>query len=326
MYEDMSTLARNELTERDRQVIAFCQDISEILEKEIPTELQKPFIEEFGKIHFSRDSGSGRSGKKLQRDAICTRGNTKNDPISNRNLRWHPLVLAHKTPPGFNDCILKIDNEIKTIIIEIDEREWYPDEFHELTAPYCVTTKSWKPYIKDLKDWKKVDWNTNRAFIKAIEYCPWYDALESFTILGMIIASTKFKAEISTSYQKIITFLQNISLDKIDLPTINFPKAEELNSIILCPICLTSLNAQPASMKKRERPEIWRAPWSEKKGKEGDDAHLQILHVNPLVENEIRHNAMNVRYGHRWCNAAQTNHSLEDLINYMRKVCDQHKR
>ena len=37
---------------------------------------------------------------------------------------------------------------------------------------------------------------------------------------------------------------------------------------------------------------------------------IQVMHVNPLLENEIKHNASNVRYGHRWCNVTMTDHSL----------------
>jgi hypothetical protein len=50
------------------------------------------------------------------------------------------------------------------------------------------------------------------------------------------------------------------------------------------------------------------------------------MHVNPLIDKEIRHNAKNVRYGHRWCNVAMTDHSLDETLDFMEFIVKAHKR
>jgi hypothetical protein len=59
---------------------------------------KEDFMKKYGRVHLSRDAGLGRAGAKLQRDALCTRGKQGKAPYSNRNLRWHPLVIAVETP------------------------------------------------------------------------------------------------------------------------------------------------------------------------------------------------------------------------------------
>ena len=44
----------------------------------------------------TRDMVWDLGGGKIQRDAICTRGRQR--PFSNRNLRWHPLIVAENKP------------------------------------------------------------------------------------------------------------------------------------------------------------------------------------------------------------------------------------
>lgn len=66
--------------------------------------------------------------------------------------------------------------------------------------------------------------------------------------------------------------------------------------------------------------------WRSSKKEEGDDSSIQIMHINPLVESEIRHNSNNVRYGHRWCNVAMTDHSLDETLDFMEFVIKAHNR
>jgi hypothetical protein len=53
---------------------------------------------------------------------------------------------------------------------------------------------------------------------------------------------------------------------------------------------------------------------------------MQIVHVNPLIESEVRHNAANVRFGHRWCNVAMTDHSIEETVDFMEYIVKAHNR
>lgn len=49
------------------------------------------------------------------------------------------------------------------------------------------------------------------------------------------------------------------------------------------------------------------------------------MHVKPLIETEIRHNSSNVRYGHRWCNIAMTDHDLAETLAFMKEVISKHE-
>jgi hypothetical protein len=106
------TISASFLTDFDKKVIKLCEDISNNLKSCIPENHQSLYWKEFGKISYTRDGGLGLGGGKLQRDALCTRGRGGKAPFSNRNLRWHPLVVAANKPP--------FAKEIEQIILESD--------------------------------------------------------------------------------------------------------------------------------------------------------------------------------------------------------------
>ncbi len=320
------TISAKNLTDKDREILENCEKISKIIKENIPEENQSFFWNDFGKVSYSRDAGVGRGGGKLQRDALCTRGKSGKNPFSNRNLRWHPLVVASTLSPSFKTCSIRIDNDQKKIVVKINNNELLPEEVYQLPEPYCITSDNWLPFVDSLKSWEGSDWNKkNRMLIPAAEYAHWYDALESYTVLGVIVAVSMFNADKESTYNETKEFVSNISIDEIELPTEKFPSLKESKYLFNCPICLSPLNQPPASLPKRNRPIVWSPPWMIKKRTEGDDASLQILHIKPLIESEIRHNAENVRFGHRWCNVAQTDHSIEELIEFMKRVYNKHK-
>ena len=93
------TISASFLTNSDRKVIELCEAISiVILDSIVKDEFKKEFKSDYGKISYTRDGGLGLGGGKLQRDALCTRGRQGKAPFSNRNLRWHPLVVAEIKP------------------------------------------------------------------------------------------------------------------------------------------------------------------------------------------------------------------------------------
>ena len=61
------------------------------------------------------------------------------------------------------------------------------------------------------------------------------------------------------------------------------------------------------------------------KAKNKDHA-LQIMHLKPLRESEFRHNAKNVRYGHRKCNIMMSDHDVEDTIKLMKDIVENHRK
>lgn len=315
-----NTVSRTELTERDKEVIGVCGEISRILEDSIVSSKREIFRTEYGRIHYSRDAGQGRGAGKLQRDALCTRGRQAKAPFSNRNLRWHPLVLSNICPQGFTEMDLTIDNQSKLLkFTPRDHRSkiFLPKDVYALTKPYCVTRDAWTPYLDDLRKWTTDDWIQNWCTIPIIEYCPWEYAVESFSILGIAVAVGTFGADLNTTYEKI----RNLLKGKFKLSEHYPPMTAE---IIQCPLCKSYINEYPAGLNKRERPEIWKPGWQKTKRREGEDESIQLMHVHPLVESQIYHNASNVRYGHRWCNVAMTDHSISQTTEWMKEIVERH--
>jgi len=50
------------------------------------------------------------------------------------------------------------------------------------------------------------------------------------------------------------------------------------------------------------------------------------MHIKPLIEREIRHTPENTRYGHRLCNVAMADHSVEETVDFMRAVVKAHEK
>ena len=46
--------------------------------------------------------------------------------------------------------------------------------------------------------------------------------------------------------------------------------------------------------------------------------------IKPLIEEEIRHKAENCSWGHRWCNIAMTDHTIEETLEYFNHVVKEH--
>jgi hypothetical protein len=112
------TVSASFLTDFDNKIIKICEEISNSLGNFIPESKRSEYFNEFGKISFSRDGGLGLGAGKLQRDALCTRGRGGKAPFSNRNLRWHPLVVAAEKPQ-FAKEIERIEIEEETLVFTI---------------------------------------------------------------------------------------------------------------------------------------------------------------------------------------------------------------
>lgn len=316
------TISANFLTPLDKQVIELCSQISQILMHYInDKEQKKDFKDTFAKMSkTTRDSGQGLGGGKLQRDALCTRGIQGNAPFSNRNLRWHPLVVA-QNPVAFAKTIERIEIDVATlnfIVKDKDDNEVvYPSEkVYELPERYVVLPEHWFPHINTLKSWGDMEWTQNSCVITAYEACDWEDAVQAFAILGISIAVGFYHVDFDTIFNEICQILKNQSIDKsINLPTQNFPFQKE--DIICCPLCRVPANQNIANLIKRQREHRWKPQWGSNKRGEGEDSSLQIMHVEPLTESAMRHNAQNVRFGHRWCNVAMTDHSITETVDLM---------
>jgi hypothetical protein len=160
------TISASFLTNLDTEVFEICNQISQVIFNSLPNrDAQRHFKENFGKLSKTRDAGAGRGGGKLQRDALCTRGVQGKAPFSNRNLRWHPLVVAEREVT-FAKPIERIEIEgednSQTLIFVTESGEKFPSErVHELSERYVVLPKHWFPHIERLRLWNDLLWTQN---------------------------------------------------------------------------------------------------------------------------------------------------------------------
>ena len=327
------TVAANEVTELDQQILNFCASISNLLLNFIDPSNRQIIKDEYGKVHTrSRDAGAGRGAGKWQRDAVTTRGTTSKTPISNRNLRWHPLVLAN-TAPAWATPIEKIeiitDDDFPLLIFHLKDAKGRniaipPAEVHLLEKRYVATTDDFRPLASTLKEWEDDDWTRNACAIKADEACHWQDSIETYALLGLSTLYSKFSYSSYEIFMEVNELLRSFSKDVPKfLLSDRFPK--DIAEIKNCPICRNPLEDTLDRFRFSKRGLNWQPIWGSNKRSEGEDSSLQVMHVMPLIESEIRHNSSNVRYGHRWCNIAMTDHDLDETLAFMKEVISKHE-
>lgn len=324
------TVSGSILTEFDKKVLEFCEVASNVISDLIPIEIRADFVSTFGKVNFSRDAGSGVGGGKLQRDALCTRGRGGKAPFSNRNLRWHPLLAAAEKPP-FAKAIDRIDisyNDelIFTITDDYGNSNSFPSDLvHNMPGRYVATTEHWAPHVDVLRNWNDTQWSQNSCIIPALEACNWWDSIQTYVFLGISTAVEFFKADFDKLLLNCIKLLEYQQIDSsIKLPTDDFPINKE--DFVLCPVTKIHLSGSLSIFRKVPRPLTWQPNWMRSKKSEGDDDSIQIMHINPLIESEIRHTVSNVRYGFRWSNVAMTDHSLDETLDFMSHIVKVHGR
>lgn len=314
------TISVNELTVNDRGMMEICSQISELLRTLIPNQGKADeFMRVHGRVSYSRDAGMGVAAGKLQRDALTTRGRTDKSPFSNRNFRWHPLILAYTTPSyAFEIDSVKVSGN--KIIFVIGSTDYYPEDVYKLERVYCALFSKWGHLTRVLSDWGAEDWSENRCTIPALEYSTADLSVGTFASLGIAVACKLYGAP-DSAYNEVKDLLVNRGMSgKVidDIPP--------LENLVKCPLCLVDIDKSPGQLPKRERPQIWQPPWRGSKRAEGAEDVLQITHSFPLVESEIRHRPSVVRYGHRWCNVAMTDHSVEETVDFMKAVVSAHER
>jgi len=324
------TVGASLLTEKDRRIIGLTESISNILNESISnTDVKKHFLKNFSKNSYTRDAGTGRGAGKLQRDALCTRGRQGKAPFSNRNLRWHPLVVADKKIPYAKPIDkLEVEGE-KALIFVINGKRYYPEEVYQLEKRYVVLPEHWISHVDVLKNWEDSDWTANSCIIPALESTNWWDALESFIVLGLSIVGALYNVNnIDNLINSIKDLIENQDIDiNISLPTEKLKKIlRDKENLLLCPLCKSRLDSNVADLPERERDSVWQPKWRTTKRAEGEDKSIQIMHIKPLIESTIIHNSENVRYGHRWCNVSMTDHSIDDTVDFMEHVVRVHGR
>lgn len=324
------TISASFLTERDARVIELCRTISkEIADCIDDPSSRKKFISDFGKTSDTRDGGMGVGAGKLQRDALCTRGRQGKAPFSNRNLRWHPLVVAESRSDWAQPISrIEIENEELLVFVVKESgriKKYRADKAHEMQQRYIALPEFWVPHINTLKSWNDTLWTQNSCVIPILEACDWQDAVETYAVLGIAVAVAFFGANFEQVYARVVQTLRRQDIaPKVILPSSRFPC--DRNDITNCPVCRVSISEHAARMPERVREKVWQPAWRSTKREEGEDSSIQLMHVQPLVEREPRHHAGNVRYGHRWCNVAMTDHSLDETLDFMEYIVRAHNR
>jgi len=283
----------------------------------VPDSRRHEFETDWAKVSTKRrDAGAGVGGGALQRDAYCTRGRGGKAPFSNRNLRWHPVVAAQVRADHFCEMQVKVHGD-SLIFIDQDGREWTVETVHELPAPHCIDSKSWNKISDQVKNWDYRAWTKNSCVIPALEYCSPDDALETYATLG-VTAAFICGASPEAAYDQAVAYLREFSGGS--LPSARFPGREKLRDLCQCPLCRQSVKEPPAGLRLPEREPIWKPPWLPTKRSEGESSAIQLMHLRPLVEREVRHTAENARYGHRWCNVAMADNDLDFAIDFFKEV------
>lgn len=316
------TVSAINLIDRDKEALEVCGSISVALADLITnTERKEDFIKNYGRVHLSRDAGLGKAGAKLQRDALCTRGRTDKAPYSNRNLRWHPFVVAMEVP-DYAEEVEEVTIDNKSLVFIIDGELWYPKDVHKLPKVYCAPFDKWYAVKDELIQWTDDDWTNNSCVIPAMEHSTLEYSVETFSILGIAIVSNFYNVDPLKAYSITLKVFKehnyNLSLE--------YPKRSEIRGMMLCPLCLVPLNSPPANLTLPERKEVFQPPWRKSKREEGEAESLQLLHTVPLKENRIFHTPRLVRYGHRWCNVAMADHSVDETVNFMQAIVEAHER
>lgn len=322
------TVSANHLTDLDKQVLSLCEKLSDLMVSSVRSDFQSEFKESYATISRTRDAGTGRGGGKLQRDALCTRGRQGKAPFSNRNFRWHPLLVADQKPEFAKEVECIAIEEAETLIFVTGKtQERYPSDLaHTMPEKFVALPEHWLAHVETLKNWNDTQWSQNSCVISAMEAANWWDAAESYAVLGMSVAINLYGANFGDLYNAAAKILSESNIENKNLPSGKFPSEDCRANITECPVCKKPFNSDLDGFRREKRPNTWQPAWSRSKKGEGDDSSIQIMHVNPLVESKIRHNAENVRYGHRWCNVAMSDHSLDETLDFMQYVVSVHNR
>jgi len=316
------TVSATELTDKDKKALEICEKISEALANLITNDenYKNDFMKNYGRVHFSRDAGLGRAGAKLQRDALCTRGRTDRAPYSNRNLRWHPLIVAKETP-GYAEEVEEVTVDNKSLVFVIDGDLWYPKDVHKLERVYCIPLYKWYDIKNELSQWNDEDWTNNSCVIPAMEYSTLEYSIETFAVLGIAVINNFYNVDAFKAWEVVIEIFKKLNYR----PSSEFPSRDKINEIILCPLCLAPIKNAPAGLILPDREEVFQPPWRKSKREEGEAESLQLFHASPLRESVILHTPKLTRYGHRWCNVAMADHSVDETVDFMRAVVEAHE-
>jgi len=314
------------LTKKDLQILNLCSDITEEISGLIPAgEERNNYIKKWGNVGSSRDSNIGFAGK-ISNDALTTRGKSGKTLQANRNLRWTPLVFANKNHFNYIEVQdFSISRGILNYKINgeyLNPREIYEMEEFAIILPEVF--EKLKIIIDSLTTGQKKDfWDKNKLPIPLMESCSWVEAVEVFSILSISVASELYSVDKKKLYTSVIKVLLSQTIDKnLQVPSAKYPVFENID--LGCPICKLPLKDSLDAFRSIDRETTFQPTISNNKRSEGEDNATQLVHINPLIDSLVNHNPQNVRFGHRWCNVAMTDHTLEDVLKFFEHITATH--
>ena len=156
-----------------------------------------------------------------------------------------------------------------------------------------------------------------------MESCSWVEAVEVFSILSISVASELYSVDKKKLYTSVIKVLLSQTIDKnLQVPSAKYPVFENID--LGCPICKLPLKDSLDAFRSIDRETTFQPTISNNKRSEGEDNATQLVHINPLIDSLVNHNPQNVRFGHRWCNVAMTDHTLEDVLKFFEHITATH--
>jgi hypothetical protein len=191
-----------------------------------------------------------------------------------------------------------------------------------LPKVYCAPFDKWYAIKDELVQWTDDEWTNNSCVIPAMEHSTLEYSVETYSILGIAVVSNFYYVPPLKAYNTTLRIFKEHNYDLSP----KYPKQNEIDKIILCPLCLALLRSPPANLALPDREEVFQPPWRKSKREEGEAESLQLFHTVPLKENIIHHTPELVRYGHRWCNVAMADHSVDETVDFMRVVVEAHER
>lgn len=326
------TISASELTDVDKEAVLFCDQISRVIKDLIPDpNASKDFYDKYGKVSYTRDAGAGRGAGKLQRDALCTRGKTGQIPLSNRNFRWHPLLVSAVLPLQAKPIDrISIANEggQKLLAFHVTLSNGSSEIFrgqnaHLLPETFAALPQHWDEVSAELRLFSKEDWSRNRCLIYALEACTVGEAVKTYLYLAISIALNVYDLDFEPLIKTLPPVIDGINTSfQTEISPQGLLSLEQ--SLRECPLCKKPYTEGLNEFRYEDRLITWQPSWTSSKRSEGEDDSLQVMHMNPLREDIPNHNAENVRFGHRWCNIAMTDHSIEETVSFFEYVNSKH--
>lgn len=308
------------LTAKDRKYLEIAETVSVQLRGIIGSnKLKEDFWNTWGKISFTRDAGAGRGSGKLQRDALCTRGDAKQNPISNRNLRWHPVVVTGNKKLTRNYEKGSLGWRRGSFEVRIGRRRFIDKDVWNLERKVYFLPNDFKPFKEKYIRWTE-EWKKHKFVIPILEASTPQSSLEVYAVLGVgCLSLYADEKKIKNAFPDIVDSLKK-QFARIGLSlSENFPSPNRVAHLLRCPLCKERLD-KPPILTKTTREKTFLLPGKKSKRSEGKAGSIQLMHILPLIQQEERHNPKYVRYGHRWCNVAMTDHDLKETIKFFTEV------